>query len=121
MRCVLRIMTAVIILVSVYDIFLTVKYHDSILSLEQNPIAALFIAERRAVISRFVDKAGNEHVIEYYSVDVSGLVLIKTVGMLFAMLALQAIMTRMKTKMALAIIGPLFVLQLLFLGYLLLG
>jgi hypothetical protein len=105
----------------VYDIFLTVKYHDSILSLEQNPVAAWLITKRSAVVSRFVDKAGNEHVIEYYSVDVSVLVLLKTLGLLAAMTGLQTIMSRMKRKMALAIIGPLFVFQLLFLCYLLLG
>ena len=118
MRCVLRIMTAVIILVSVYDIFLTVKYHDSILSLEQNPVAAWLITKRSAVVSRFVDERGGEHMIVHHSVDVSGLVLVKTLGMLVGSFVLQYLTEHCQRQIAVPAVSCVFAFQLCLLCYL---
>ena len=118
MRCVLRIMTAVIILVSVYDIFLTVKYHDSILSLEQNPVAAWLITKRSAVVSRFIDERGGEHMIVHHSVDVSGLVLVKTLGMLSGSVLLQYLIEHCQRKIAVPAVSCVFAFQLCLLCYL---
>ena len=118
MRCVLRIMTAVIILVSVYDIFLTVKYHDSIISLEQNPVASWLIRKRSAVVSRFVDERGGDHMIVHYSVDVSGLVLVKTLGMLVGSFVLQYLTEHCQRQIAVPVISTGFLFQVSLLVYL---
>ena len=118
MRCVLRIMTAVIILVCVYDIFLTVKYHDSILSLEQNPVAAWLITKRSAVVSRFIDERGGEHMIVHHSVDVSGLVLVKTLGMLVGSFVLQYLIEHCHRRIAVPVISAVFLFQVSLLVYL---
>ena len=114
----LRVMVVVIILVCVYDIFLTVKYHDSILSLEQNPVAAWLITKRSAVVSRFADELGGEHMIVHYSVDVSGLVLVKTLGMLVGSFVLQYIANNCRRKLSVPVISTVFLFQVSLLVYL---
>lgn len=118
MQSVLRLMTAVIILVCVYDIFLTVKYHDSILSLEQNPVAAWLITKRSALVSRFTDELGGKHMIVHYSVDVSGLVLIKTLGMLVGSFVLQYVANNCRRKLSVPVISAVFLFQVGLLLYL---
>ena len=114
----LRVMVVVIILVCVYDIFLTVKYHDSILSLEQNPVASWLITKRSAVVSRFVDERGGEHMIVHYSVDVSGLVLVKTLGMLVGSFVLQYLIAHCHRRIAVPVTSTVFLFQVSLLVYL---
>jgi hypothetical protein len=111
-------MTAVIILVCVYDIFLTVKYHDSIISLEQNPVAMWFVSTRTTVVSRFTDDLNRQHNIVHYSVDVSMLVLVKILGMLSGSVLLQYLVSHCQRRIAVPVVSTVFLFQVSLLVYL---
>lgn len=113
-------MIHVIILVCAFDIYLTVKFHDSLIDIEENPIAKLLIQKKHAVVTHYTDENGKKHTIVHRTADVSALVLCKTLGMIAAQIVLHEIATQAKARYAFAVICPLFILQLCLLGYLIL-
>lgn len=119
-RYLLKSMIHVIILVCAFDIYLTVKFHDSLIDIEENPIAKLLIHEQHAIVTHNTDENGKQHTIVHRTADVSALVLCKTLGMIAAQIVLHKIATQAKARYAFAVICPLFILQLCLLGYLIL-
>jgi len=120
MRYLLRAMIHVIVLVCVFDMYLTVKYHDSILTLEQNPVAMWFINTRSTCVSNYTDDLGGHHAIVHYSVDVSLLILMKTLGMMIGLAILQYIANNCRCSIAVTVISSVFLFQLCLLLYLVL-
>ena len=120
MRYLLRAMIHVIILVCAFDIYLTVKFHDSLIDTEENPIAKMLIKKQHAIVTHSTDERGTSHPVVHVSADVSALVLFKTLGMIAAQMALHEIGSKARTRIAFAIICPLFLLQLGLFGYLVL-
>lgn len=117
MRYMLRAMIHVIVLVCAFDIYLTVKFHDSLIYTEENPIARLLIHQKHSIVTH--NDSGTGHSIVHVSADVSNLVLAKTLGMIAAQIVLHEVMARAKLRHAFAITGPLFVFQVCLFVYLL--
>lgn len=116
-------MIAVIAMVCVFDVYLAVKYHDSLVvpggaGLEQNPMAAWLVDTREVALSHYVDDNGRVQTIVHKSLDVSSMILVKMYGSLFGVYVLAAIERSCSTKFASWVVGGVFAFQICLFVYL---
>lgn len=102
-------MVMFIVAVAVCDIYCTVQLHDSILHVEENPLALWFIESRE--ITMFAEDPRREHEsvsVKFMTVDVSRLVLVKSIGMACAIPIMLHIVNAMSARIAAGAIVPVF-------------
>lgn len=119
----LRTIVCAIVLICVFDIFCTVRYAEDLglNGSEKNPIAAMLI--RVEYETRYQPPYEGcpvaDRTIIFRSVDVSGLILFKTLGLLAAVYLLEGIIRHANRRMAIAVVVPVFGFQLALLARLL--
>lgn len=97
--------------VACFDVYCTAAQHDTLLDFEQNRIAKMLLCQR---VKHVIHSKGTSYIM-FSTVDVSALILVKTVGLVGATALLQYIDQRMKQRIVAAIVIPvaLFMLGLL--------
>jgi hypothetical protein len=130
-HAILRISVSFITSVCIYDIYCTVKYANTLYDRELNPIAKMLIEEtddirrfklidEEAHICFFGSKVvGFTYPVVYTEVDVSKLILIKVVGLVAALEIFNWLIYSRRKKIAVVIIGVLFIIQSFLLYFLL--
>lgn len=108
-----------VIAVCVYDVYCTAKMNDSLESLEWNTVA-LFLCEKRTqmVHGWHPDLADESIHVPFRTYDVSRLILFKVIGLVGALLALQAVLKHGTPKQSAAIILPVFFMMAWLLAFL---
>lgn len=115
----LSFMAHFILAVCVFDIYLTVRLHDTLIESEENPIAGWFLKTTYIAVSHIKGPTGIIHHITHKSVDVSNLILVKLIGMAGANIIMQWLLDKRDTSLSHYIIIPVFVFQVALLCYLL--
>lgn len=102
-------MVMFIVAVAVYDIYCTVQLHDSIMHIEENPLALWFIESRE--ITMFASHPRHSHdaaSVTFRTVDVSRLILVKSIGMACSIPIMLYIVTAMSIRVSTGAIVPVF-------------
>ena len=110
----LRAMASVSAIVCAIDIFETVRTADSLPFMEENAFAASLISVEYEVRS-YHEKWKPEETrdaITIRTVDVSRLVLFKTLGMIAAIYVFDAVIRYGATRISFAVVGSVFLIQL---------
>lgn len=102
-------MVMFIVAVAVYDIYCTVQLHDSILHVEENPLALWFIEAREiTMFSESPRRDGLPVRFKFWTVDVSRLVLVKSIGMACSIPIMLHIVNATSVRIAAGVIVPIF-------------
>jgi len=85
MNHILKMMVMFIGAVAVYDIYCTVRLHDTILHVEENPVALWFVDRREMILHTTHPSQPNSSIrVSFSTADVSRLVSVKAAGLCFA-------------------------------------
>ena len=103
MNHILKILVVFIVAVAVYDIYCTVRLHDTLLDFEENRVAASLLTST----NRHIIHAKYGHYVDFKTVDVSLLVTIKAAGLAASVALLQLVVCSMRPRMAAAIVFPI--------------
>ena len=109
MNHILKMMVMFIVSVAVYDIYCTVQLHDTILHVEENPLALWFIEARE--ITMFAESQRREDLpvrFKFWTVDVSRLVLVKSIGIACSIPIMLHLVDKRNIRVASGVIVPLF-------------
>jgi len=115
----LSFMAHFILAVCAFDIFLTVRLHDTLIESEENPIAGWLLRTNHVAITHIKDDLGKSHSVIHRSIDVSSLILVKLIGMASSNVIMQWLANKRNQKLAYCIITPVFLFQIALLCYLL--
>jgi hypothetical protein len=120
-HAILRILVSFIASVCIYDIYCTVKYANTLYDRELNPIAKMLIEETDDTHICFYgnEVVGFTYPVVYTEVDVSKLILIKVIGLVVALEIFDWLIYGRRKKIAVVIIGVLFIIQSFLLYFLL--
>lgn len=109
MNHILKMMVMFIVAVAVYDIYCTVQLHDSIIHIEENPLALWFIESREITMFASHPRLGHDSAsVTFKTVDVSRLVLVKSIGMVCSIPLMFFIVQALSVRMATWVIVPVF-------------
>lgn len=109
MNHILKMMVMFIVSVAVYDIYCTVQLHDTILHIEENPIALWFIECREISLYGPNPRRDDDSVrVLFRTVDVSKLILAKTAGMACVIPIMLHLVDKGSVRVASGVIVPLF-------------
>lgn len=109
MNHILKMMVMFIVAVAVYDIYCTVRLHDTIVHIEENPIALWFIECREVVLYASSKHRDDDSIsVLFRTVDVSKLILVKTIGLACSIPIMLRVVDRGSLRVATGVIVPLF-------------
>lgn len=109
MNHILKMMVMFIVSVAVYDIYCTVQLHETILQIEENQVALWFIESREvALFAVNPDSSVGAISILFKTVDVSKLVLVKSIGMACSIPIMLHLVDKRNVRIASGVIVPLF-------------